>query len=377
MPAVGQPRPRAGMFANPRGSGSSALAFLQGAQDAATFGLGDQAYALVRAGLDARHPGHGFWAAYRNRIKAAHEVDEQDARLYGGARTAGQFAAALLPIPGGAVGAAAKLAGRAGKLIGTAEKLGGTAAKLSARAEKFIRGSSKIGVRIKETTPLTLRERAFIGGAGGVTGAGGQAFSDATSGHFSSFGDYAGAALGGTVNGLMAIKGRPILAGAAGGAATSLAQDEFNGRAPSLEHAALSASMSGLGGAVAGVMGHATAARLDKKAKEKLGELGSRARTLARGDRTVSTEKRRLYLSDGKYTYPDQRTASNQFVESKFGVWADLSERQKQAYRELGLNYRVDHFLPRDVGAVTGLLGAQAGYHAPMFILQDQDPKPK
>lgn len=275
------------------------------------------------------------------------------------------------------MGAAAKLAGRAGKLIGTAEKLGGATAKLSARAEKFISGAGKVGDRIKQTTPLTLRERAVIGGAGGVTGVGGQAFSDATSGHLSSFGDYAGAALGGGVNGLMAIKGRPALAGAAGGAATSLAQDEFNGRAPSLEHAALSASMSGLGGAVAGVMGHATAARLDKKAKEKLGELGSRIRTRARGDRTVSTKKQRLYLSDRKYTYPDQRTASNQMVESKFGVWADLSERQKQAYRELGPGYRVDHFLPRDIGAVTGLLGAQAGYHAPTFFLQDQDQDPK
>ena len=368
------------MFASPRGSGSSVLAFLQGAQDAATFGLGDQAYALVRAGLDSRRPGHGFWDAYRNRIKAAHEVDEQDARLYKKARIAGEIGGSLLPIsPMGLVGTAAKLAGRAGKVIGTAEKVGGAAAKLGAKAaklgaktEKFAPAASKVARRIQETTPLTVRERAAIGVTGGVGGAGGQAYSDVANHRMSSFGDYAGAALGGTVNGLMAIRGRPSVAGAAGGAVTSVAQDGFNGRAPSLENAALAASSSGLTGAVGGALGHAKVAQWGNKQKEKMGEIGSIARTLARGDWTTSTKKERLYLRGGRYTYPDQRTASNQMVESKFGIYAKLSDRQKEAYNQSDIDYRVDHFLPRDIAALYGHWAAQAG-HAPLYLMQDDD----
>lgn len=61
--------------------------------------------------------------------------------------------------------------------------------------------------------------------------------------------------------------------------------------------------------------------------------------------------------------YPDQRTASGQLVESKFGPYARLSKRQKQAYRQPSLDFRVDHLLPGDIGFLHGYLTGQAGYH--------------
>ena len=64
------------------------------------------------------------------------------------------------------------------------------------------------------------------------------------------------------------------------------------------------------------------------------------------------------------YTYPDQRTGLGQLVESKFGEHADLSYRQRQAHAMMGPFYRVDHFLPNDVGSVAAFLASQPAHHA-------------
>ena len=147
----------------------------------------------------------------------------------------------------------------------------------------------------------------------------------------------------------------------ADGAATSIAQDLFNGRPPSFNRAREAAQTGGVLGTIAGVAGRRWSDGLSNAVKEDLGEGFSRLRTAARGDTTAPGGKTREYLSDGGYTYPDQRsfrgTQPSQLVESKFGISAALSKRQKQAYRELP-NYRVDATLPKDVGAVAGLLTA-------------------
>ena len=83
-------------------------------------------------------------------------------------------------------------------------------------------------------------------------------------------------------------------------------------------------------------------------------------------------QERETIFAGGRYTYPDQRTASNQMVESKFGIHAKLSDRQKEAYNQSDIDYRVDHFLPRDIAALYGHWAAQAG-HAPLYLMQDDD----
>ena len=120
-------------------------------------------------------------------------------------------------------------------------------------------------------------------------------------------------------------------------------------------------------GAIGGLAGRIGANRMSNAAKEKLGEEISLVRTWARGDKTLSTKKTREYMPNQKYTYPDQRT-SKQLVEAKFGLWAKLSDRQKDAYRLL-LNYRVDHTLPKDIGVLLGLPAANFG------ILTYDDPR--
>jgi hypothetical protein len=315
----------------------------QGALDDFTFGLDDQAYAGARALIDAAN-GKSLSKAYRDRIAYEHARDQYYAQHYGVARTAGKIA-----------GSVAQLAVGGG--LGTI---------------------GKAGVRIKQVTPMIGRELAALGGVGATGGVGGQAYSDAIHGRLSSLGDYAGSGIGGAVEGLMAMRGRPGQASAAGGFVTSLAQDLLNGRRPSPMKAIENASAASLLGAAGGAVGRKVTERLPNKlpslksppplgyrpplSKEILGESGSRARTWARGDKTVSTEKRKFILDEGGHTYPDQLTALNQKVESKFGVYARLRKRQIQALLQRGLDYRVDHALPGDLGSLHGFFTGKAGY---------------
>jgi hypothetical protein len=111
------------------------------------------------------------------------------------------------------------------------------------------------------------------------------------------------------------------------------------------------------------------------KQKEQMGEMGSHLRTLLNFDITASTKKKAYYL-DGEgqkpikgigrrpYTIPDQRTALEKLIESKFGEAAELSKRQLEAYEKLGSLYRVDHFLPQDVGSLAGFAISQPTHAA-------------
>jgi hypothetical protein len=159
-------------------------------------------------------------------------------------------------------------------------------------------------------------------------------------------------------------------AGAAGGATASVVGDILNGRMPSRDRAINAASQGVFLGAAAGAAGRKLSNALPPKAttgnlvsKEGLGEAGSILRTLARGDWTVSRAKRAAHLPGGGYTLPDQRTLRGKLIESKFGRKAELSNRQIQAYHELGDKYRVDHFLPDDVGSLFAHPTVQTGYH--------------
>jgi hypothetical protein len=105
---------------------------------------------------------------------------------------------------------------------------------------------------------------------------------------------------------------------------------------------------------------------MSNKGKEMLGERVSRLRTGARGAITAEGPKQRVYLKGGGYTVPDQRALRAglpaEIVESKAGLHARLSKRQRQAHAEGLPGYRVDHVLPSDVGVAIGLPAASYGY---------------
>ena len=386
MPGVAQQRPRAGMFAGksqrPAAQGfwsrlgNQVRAAGEGALDAATFGLDDQVAAGIRAAGDWTH-GKSIGAAYKQRIAEQHARDAYDAAHYGVARTVGTVGSLFLP--GGGIGAAARFLGKAPQMARLGTKAVQALGKAGAPAAKVAR-------RIEQVTRLSGKERAAIGASGAVGGVAGQGVTDLLQGRLSSWGDYAGAAAGGTAEALAALRGNPKLAGAVGGATTSVAQDAFNGHVPSLSEVAKSAYAGSVLSAAAGALATRRAAQATIKQKEQLGELGSRIRTLMNLDWTTSTKKERFYLNpenqiikNGKrvknpHTYPDQRTARDKLIEAKFGEWAELSPRQMQAYNELGSRYRVDHFLPNDVGSVAGFLVSQPTHAATHLKYWDFDP---
>jgi hypothetical protein len=308
-----------------RKAADQALAGGRGVVDSLPFDWGNQVPAAFHATDDAVH-GADWGRAFTNRMAAEHAQDRYDATHYRTARTMGQIAGtglqlALIPTEGLAVG----------------------------------------GVRMAQATPLIARELGVLGAAGGAGGVGTQAVSDLVQHRLGSLGDYAGAGLGGAVGALSSLGGRGGYAGMVDGAATSVAQDVFNGHAPSFDRARDAALTGGLLGTAAGVVGRRWSNGLTNAAKQKLGEDFSRLRTAARGDRTGTGKPTREYLEGRKYTYPDQRSYREadprDLIESKFGRWARLRPRQIEAYEQLP-NYRVDHTLPRDVGAVSGLLAA-------------------
>ena len=327
-----------------REAGDQALAAGRGAVDSLPFNLGNAAPAGVHAIGDVLGGGD-FRRAFANQMAAERAQDQYDAAHYGIARNVGQ-------------------------VLGNGVQLAALGPALG--AEELAAG----GVRMAQATPLIAREVATLAGAGGAAGVGGQAVSDVVRGRPSSLGDYAGAGLGGVVGALASRGGAGGKAGAISGAATSVAQDLFNGRVPSFDRARDAAEAGGRFGAAGGdfgghwsdgLKGEGTSPKLINKPKEDLGEGFSRLRTMARGDRTLPGGKTREYLANGKYTYPDSRSYRGaevrDLVESKFGKSASLSDRQKEAYRLLS-NYRVDHTLPRDVGALWAFPASMFGYQA-------------
>ena len=310
-----------------RGLGS---AFGNGLADSAPLELGNRVPATWGA-VFQRAPGETFQQAYRANIAANRAVDAYDSEHHPIARFAGQ-----------GVGTVGQLAG-----LGMAE------------------WPIAAGTRMAQAAKLTLADRAAMASFGAAGGAGGQWLSDRISGRPFDFGDYAGAALGGAVGGAAMPLGLGMAAGAAGGAVTSLTQDGFHRRPLSLdtvERAMSGAVEGGDFGAVAGRVGRGSSNSWTPRTKGQIGEAASQARTLARGQVGSLGPPERFHLENGRYTYPDQRIYRNGeidgLVESKFGVSKPrLRPRQREARSQLGdQKYRVDHFLPQDVGAALGVL---------------------
>jgi len=309
------------------GAGDASLAGLNGAQDAFTFGLGDRAYAGVRALADAAD-GADLGRAYSRHYAGTQALDAYDEGHHPIARGVGEVA-----------GTAAQIG-----LLGAGE--GGVAA---------LKGLAQAR-RIPQASRLLAREGAALAGGGATAGFGGQAVGDFATGRHSSPADYAAATLGGVagVGATILSRGRASAGGAADGAVTSVAQDLLNGRPVSMDNARQAAVLGATVGSLAGGAGRAWSNSLSRSAKGQLGEGLSKVRTVARGDMPLADGSVRLPLVGGGFTIPDHLTEGGEIAEAKFGNYARLSPRQRQAYQQPLPNYRVDHFLPRDIGAMFG-----------------------
>lgn len=312
-----------------REAGEQAGAAARGAQDALTLGLGDRIYAGGSALFDAAQGGD-LGDAWRARIAAERARDQYDALHYRTARTSGEMAGtglgllALGPVDG-------VLAG---------------------------------GVRIAETAPMVARELAALGGLGAGGGVASQAVTDLQRRRPGSAGDYVGAALGGAVTALASARGAPAQSAALGGAATSMAQNILNGRRVSWEDAGRAALAGGYAAAPIGLAGRVYSDGLHFTDKGRLGETLGRLRTRASGDIPLPGGRRVPVNGGPGYTVLDQESRSGLMSEQKFGrSIRRLSPNQQAAHAQYGNRYRVDHFLPRDVGAAVaypfGLLGYQ------------------
>lgn len=90
-------------------------------------------------------------------------------------------------------------------------------------------------------------------------------------------------------------------------------------------------------------------------------------RSRARGQEIMTgVGARKRQRVTGGHTVPDHISTDKagnvvNVVEAKFGPTARLSNRQTEAYAGAVKDYRVDHFLPQDIGAALGLHVAQVG----------------
>ncbi|WP_397401319.1 hypothetical protein [Phenylobacterium sp.] len=304
------------------------LAAARGAQDVFTLGLGDRAYAGGRALIDAAQ-GADVGDAWRSRWATEQARDQYDEKNYRTARTVGE--------------------------------IGGTGLGLVALGpvDAMLAG----GVRIAQAAPMIAREAAVLGGVGAGGGVVSQALIDLQNRRPGSVGDYVGSAAGGTVAALASARGRPGQAGAIGGATTSIVQDALNGRPVDWRRASQAALAGGYVAAPFGYAGRKYSNSLPITAKGKLGESMGRVRTLANGERPQPGGRHVEVNGGPRYTVLDQDTAIGLMSEQKFGPRARLSRNQLAAYHQFGDRYRVDHFLPRDIGVAAAFPFGQIGYH--------------
>ena len=297
-------------------------------------GLGDRVYAGSGALIDAAH-GADLGGAWRVRMAAERARDQYDTKHYRTARAVGEIAGTGLGLVAlGPVDAA--LAG---------------------------------GVRIAQAAPMVAREAAVLGAIGAGGGVINQGMADLQRRHLGSPGDYAGAALGGATTALASARGAPAQAAALGGATTSIAQDILNGRRASWRNAGRAALAGGYVAAPLGYAGRRYSDSLRVKHKGELGESLGRARTRANFDVPKASHKA-YKVEGGKTTIVDHIAKSGLLTEQKFGrSIRGLSPNQQLAFNQFGDGYRVDHFLPRDVGAIVAYPFGQLGYHQ---VLDDE-----
>jgi hypothetical protein len=351
---------------------------LSGAVDEFSFGLADRAGALFDAAVDGvQGDGEGILKDYRDHKAIKGAEDAYDSEHYRAARNGGRAA--------GFVGSLAVTGG-----LGA----GAGAVRVGGALGKAIRAANATN-RIKSMAPGGLTVLATGGGA--ISGVAGQAINDVLSGQPSSGRDYVAAGIGGALGGLALrapIPGKgmfskaatllmPQVAGAVEGGSTAALQSALNRREMSALDLAEASRAGAVGAGIGDLTGRYVSNALPSGVKGTLGEELSKVKSFAAGEgvvtkgavtpdvernfpRTIGTgPQRRVYLPSGRYTVADQVLRSGKAVEAKFGAGAELSRRQQEAFDHFeprGL-YRVDHWLPTDIGRVSAV--ALGGLGAP------------
>lgn len=175
----------------------------------------------------------------------------------------------------------------------------------------------------------------------------------------SSLGSYGAAAFGGAVDGVGSVYLGPARGGALGGATGAAADDAFNGRMPSvvrMSEGAASGSIMGKGAGALGTFGAHALPGLNNGSKGlrkgPLGEELSKMRSRLEGE---GVDPERYTERIGKHrTVFDHKTMTGRRVEAKFGPSASLSAGQRAARAKYS-DYRIDHFLPDDIGKLLAL----------------------
>jgi hypothetical protein len=113
------------------------------------------------------------------------------------------------------------------------------------------------------------------------------------------------------------------------------------------------------------------ASGLSPKRKGQLGEDLSAIKTVLRGD-WPSGAHEPVPVSGGR-TYVDIPTVRGGLTESKFGPFARLRPRQREAQQEYGDRYRVDQWTPKHVGHIAGGAAAANWPFGPWSFEQPDD----
>jgi len=312
------------------------LAAGRGALDSATLGLADKGVAAAQATLDAA--GGGDWGRRYDAARARQTAEDQfEQANFPAYRHAGEVAGAVGPLllTDGLTTAA------------TAGRIAFTAPKLAPDAASVVRFARPWGAA------------AGVGAGASVAG---QAASDFYSGHPSSPQTYAADMAGGAAAGLATLARSPAAGAAADAGAHALANSALTGQPIDWDGASKDAVLGGY----VGLLGHnAGTQELNDPASMTKGQFGdwlARRTSDLLGDTITPLPKPGgrypgVKVSGGN-TIPDVVT-DNGLIEAKFGRSATLKPRQKEAFNELD-NYHVYHFLPEDIGRITGGLLATA-----------------
>lgn len=329
---------------------------LRGALDEATFGANDFGSAVFNASL--RKPGES--EDWRQRFEAARQEelrrDLYDQEHHPNARAAGRVAgaASTLLVPGlgevaaaRAVGASARAAPNLARLIANANA--------SKRMAPMVETSREVATRLAARTAIGATASPAL-----------QAGTDMlVEGHLGSAGRYERASLAGGMNtGLAGVLG-PTLAGGLVGGGQALYDHARRGDLISRDAAVDvgAAMLAGLGASRLGdKSGRYAIQNASPAAKGRVGEKMSEARSTIRGEGVQTfkgangktTTHTDIVLPSGLRSVADHVTKLGEVVEAKFGLHAKLSKAQKDAARVLQQNYRIDHWLPRDFGKITG-----------------------
>jgi hypothetical protein len=222
-----------------------------------------------------------------------------------------------------------------------------SAARLAPLAPRILGAGVKPAVK-------ALRPWAAAASAGSALSLAGQATSDLGAHRLSGPQAYIGSAIGGAAGGVATFKRSPSAAAAVETMVSSGVQSALTGKPMRPEDIAKNAIAGGYLGLLGHIGGFHWSDGLSSFKKGKLGESLSVGKAKIMGDKIVRRERPRRR----GHTRADFVMPGDLLVESKFGRKAPLRPLQIKARETMGPLYRIEHFLPDDIGkAVGGLLG--------------------